>query len=104
MPKTNREGISPTWNRIPENARVKASGSLFSMMFDSARNWMDNLQAMTPGYRDRIVHIFLDSIEGGLNLNMPHEVVTALSRYGEDAGSKLIGRFMTGLITALRLR
>jgi predicted acylesterase/phospholipase RssA len=97
MPKTNREGISPTWNRIPENASVKASGSLFSMMFDSARNWMDNLQAMTPGYRDRIVHIFLDSIEGGLNLNMPHEVVTALSRYGEDAGSKLIGRFIDGL-------
>jgi hypothetical protein len=65
MAKTNRDGISPTWTRIATDPSVTGIGSLFSMMFDAARNWMDNLQATTPGYRDRIVHIFLDKVEGG---------------------------------------
>jgi predicted acylesterase/phospholipase RssA len=97
MAKTNRDGISPTWTRIATDPSVTGIGSLFSMMFDAARNWMDNLQATTPGYRDRIVHIFLDKVEGGLNLNMPDEIVTALSGYGEQAGSKLTARFIEGV-------
>lgn len=51
---------------------------LFSIV-NSARNWVDSLQAMVPGYRDRIAHIFLDANEGGLNLTMPIEVVTKVA-------------------------
>ena len=58
---------------------------------------MDNLQSMVPGYRDRLVHVFLDQKEGGLNLNMPKEVLDALSGYGTLAGQKLIDRFLQGM-------
>lgn len=66
-------------------------------MFNAARNWVDNLQSMVPGYRDRLVHIFLDQKEGGLNLNMPKEVLDALSGYGTLAGQKLTDRFLDGM-------
>ena len=65
-------------------------------MFNAARNWMDNLQTMAPGYRDRVVTVYLNKREGGLNLNMPHDVVTALSQYGELAAEKLIDHFLEG--------
>jgi predicted acylesterase/phospholipase RssA len=97
MPKSNREGIAHLWTRVTEKPSLATSGSLFSLMFDAARNWMDNLQAMTPGYRDRIVHIYLDKLEGGLNLNMPPDVLGSLSSYGEGAADKLIGHFLEGM-------
>ena len=65
-------------------------------MIDAARNWMDNLQATVPGYRDRIVHVFLNEREGGLNLNMPPDVLTKLSGYGEQAADHLVQHFIDG--------
>jgi hypothetical protein len=65
-------------------------------MIDAARNWMDNLQATAPGYRDRIVHVFLSKKEGGLNLNMPADVLKALTGYGEQAAEHLIEHFIDG--------
>jgi hypothetical protein len=47
-----------------------------------------------PGYRDRIVHIRLDDKkEGGLNLDMTTETVTAISNRGRDAADLLLGHF-----------
>jgi len=51
---------------------------------------------MVPGYRDRIAHIYLDSEQGGLNLNMPQLTVTPIADYGEQAAEKLIARFSYG--------
>jgi predicted acylesterase/phospholipase RssA len=96
MPRSNRSGVAHLWTRLRTNSSIGAAGAFFSVMFDSARNWMDNLQSMVPGYRDRLVHVYLDKLEGGLNLNMPSEIVTALSGYGELAAEKLIDHFLEG--------
>jgi len=40
---------------------------------------MDNTQLQVPGYRDRVVHVYVDKDEGGLNLNMPPQYVKRLS-------------------------
>jgi hypothetical protein len=69
---------------------------LFSIV-DSARNWVDSLQAMVPGYRDRIAHIYLDSKQGGLNLNMSPAEIKQIAGYGNEAGEKLIDRFAKGI-------
>jgi predicted acylesterase/phospholipase RssA len=97
MPNSNSSGIANLWTRLPTAGGLASGGSFVSAMFDAARNWMDNLQTTVPGYRDRVVHVFLDGREGGLNLNMPPDVVASLSSYGEQAGEKLIDHFLKGV-------
>lgn len=97
IPTSNASGIANLWTRLPMAAGLAGGGAFVSAMFDAARNWMDNLQTAVPGYRDRVVHISLDQREGGLNLNMPGDVVTALAGYGQQAGERLTDRFILGL-------
>jgi predicted acylesterase/phospholipase RssA len=95
MPTSNGGGIAPVWTRL-DPTRFFGFIPYASSMINAARNWMDNLQTTVPGYRDRIVHVFLDKREGGLNLNMPAELVTTLSGYGEQAAEHLIEHFIDG--------
>jgi hypothetical protein len=60
---------------------------------NTMQNWRDNLQASSPGYRDRIVSVRLCQDEGGLNLNMPEELITALNQRGDKAGDLLLTKF-----------
>jgi predicted acylesterase/phospholipase RssA len=62
-------------------------------IMNTMQNWQDNLQAASPGYRDRIVSVNLCKDEGGLNLNMPPALITALSGRGEEAANQLITSF-----------
>ena len=96
IPTSNGGGIAPTWTRLDTAASFFGFLPFSFSMIDAARNWMDNLQATVPGYRDRIVHVYLNKREGGLNLNMPADVVKALSEYGEQAAEHLIDHFIDG--------
>ena len=72
--------IAPTWSPIEGLAAFV--GSILRTM----QNWQDNTQMRLPGYRDRVVHVFLSPEEGGMNLTMPPERVASLTRRGEAAG------------------
>jgi predicted acylesterase/phospholipase RssA len=96
MPTTNRGGIAFGWRRLDCHSPWSFMSYLFSIV-DSARNWVDSLQAMVPGYRDRIAHIYLDSEQGGLNLNMSATAVNDIAAYGEQAAEALIDRFVKGV-------
>ena len=80
FPTRSRQALAPTWN--PIGSLVAFLGSIIRTM----QNWQDNTQMRLPGYRDRVVHVYLTEEEGGLNLAMPPERVTALTRRGEAAG------------------
>ena len=89
MASTNTEGMYATWSRF---------GSFMgfaSALLKTMQNWTDNLQAQTPGYRDRIVHIQHSDKEGGMNLNMPDSVIKALTERGKYAGKTLVKRYTT---------
>ena len=62
-------------------------------ILDCMQNWVDNTQLRVPGYRDRVAHISLAADEGGLNLDMPAELVERLVGRGGVAGSRLSCRF-----------
>ena len=96
MPTTNRGGVAFRWTRLDCHNTWSAVDFLFSIV-DAARNWVDSLQAMVPGYRDRIAHVFLDSSQGGLNLNMSSTAVNEIANYGAEAGDKLVDRFARGI-------
>lgn len=52
------------------------------------------MQTRLPGYRDRIAHVSLnDETEGGINLNMPPELIIELGRRGEHAARLLREHF-----------
>ena len=57
------------------------------------QNHVDAGLTHQPGYRDRIVHVHTAPDEGGMNLTMPPEVISALTRRGQAAGRALVERF-----------
>jgi len=57
------------------------------------QNWNDNTQSVLPGYRDRIVTVYLDADEGGLNLDMPADVLGRLRARGAAAGALIAAHF-----------
>ena len=94
MPSDNKEGFGELWNRFGTGGALGALFQYAAALIDSARNWNDNRQMTVPGYRDRIVHIRLDdSKQGGLSLDMPKDVVAAVSDRGTEAGRTLLAHF-----------
>ena len=93
MPSTNEEVAA----RIFRFNSFETSGSklfsFFSALSDTSRNWADNEQTFMPSYCDRIVHVMLEPHEGGLNLNMPPDVIQNIARRGQLAAEMLLARF-----------
>jgi predicted acylesterase/phospholipase RssA len=87
LPQTDDAGRLPSFSRF-----TSAAGFLMSVM-NAMQNWNDTTQSVLPGYRDRIVTVFLAGDEGGLNLDMPSEVLLRLKRRGTAAGALLAERF-----------
>jgi predicted acylesterase/phospholipase RssA len=96
LPQSNVAGIQPIWTRLHAKEGIAGTIGLVFAIINSARNWVNSLQAVAPGYRDRIVHIALDKNEGGLNLSMPPDILASLNGYGCEAGQHLIDHFIHG--------
>jgi len=63
------------------------------------------MQTRLPGYRDRIAHVSLhEETEGGLNLNMPPELIVELGERGERAARLLIRSYEELIFASLMRR
>jgi hypothetical protein len=105
MARSNSGHISERWSRfdteIPTAADrppaekpdlQKLLGFIWAMV-GTMQNWTDTTQGRLPGYRDRIVTVPLKPDEGGLNLNMPKGLISALSERGREAADLLQKHF-----------
>jgi predicted acylesterase/phospholipase RssA len=90
MPKHNLVGPRSGGREISNI--VSFAGSIRGAM----QNWHDNRHVEAHGFRDRIVHVRFAEGEGGLNLNMPKELITILTDRGKRAAQELIARFVDG--------
>lgn len=95
MPRSNRQRGVAMWYRFEDGRGPSLKGFIHAIK-DVGQNWMDNEQARVPGYRDRVVHITLKPQEGGVNLNMPGDVIRDIADRGRRAGNMLVERFATG--------
>jgi hypothetical protein len=87
---TNSAGLAEAWNRFADGETPYASITGFvGAIIETMHNWHDNALLHVPGYRDRIVHVSLAEDEGGLNLDMPPEVLRRLELRGAAAGRLL---------------
>jgi predicted acylesterase/phospholipase RssA len=104
MPVSNAGGRADPWDDFDATGRGTQSRAqrLWRFLYalaNSARNWQDRLLARTPGIRDRVVRVRLEDDEGGLNLAMEKEQITAVAKKGADAGRYLVERFAKPGIT-----
>ncbi len=70
---------------------IRSTLGFLGAIFSSAQNFRDTMQSRLPGYRERIVFLPLRPKEGGLNLDMPKEMVDELLDRGELAGKAFLG-------------
>jgi len=76
----------------PRQPRVKSIESMVgfvSAILDTMQYWADNAQSTLPGYRDRVVEVHLNDVEGGMNLRMPDGVIAILAEKGRQAAEAL---------------
>lgn len=88
MATSNASGILDWWYRF--------DGDLAGFLGNVVRtmqNRIDDAQMRVPGYRDRIAHVSLTDTEGGMNLKMAPETISALTARGRVAGERLVERF-----------
>jgi Patatin-like phospholipase len=100
MACTNGGGLEEWWTRFDVARGWGGLLSYFSLLFDTSRNWRDNLQMNVPGYRDRVVHIGLSKAEGGMNLDMEKTVITEIAGRGEKAGAAILSRYSPSVANA----
>ena len=94
MPDKSTSGILETFTNFDQGTGPSRLFGFFRAIVNTLENWTDNMQTRLPGYRDRIVHVRLNNkTEGGLNLNMPPELIVELGRRGEQAAELLIEHF-----------
>ncbi len=92
LPINNEAGLARAQS-VWADEGVGALKQFGSSIIQTARTWVDEGQQFVPGYRDRIVTVFHDHTEGGMNLNMPKPVVQGLSERGEGAARRLVNAF-----------
>lgn len=92
LPTANVQGMLRRWVAIPATG-VGGLAAFLLQVVETARGWVDAAQLTMPGYRDRVVTIWHDANEGGMNLAMPPEVVAGLAARGRGAAERLADRF-----------
>ncbi len=89
LPLHNNRGWQRSYSSIARPlALAEVSGFVFGIL-STMQNWRDLLQSRAPGQRDRIVHVALDKVEGGMNLDMSQDILDSISLKGTVAGERL---------------
>lgn len=95
MPTQNDQGITDWWTSLPPAVGLGSVVGFFGLILNTMQNWVDNEQSHVSGFRDRIVTIYHNKDEGGMNLNMPEDTLVELSERGRAAGSLLVRYYTT---------
>jgi predicted acylesterase/phospholipase RssA len=93
LPSSNVGGLLDSWNRLDPKPGLGSLSGFVSGIVRTMQNHVDAGLTHQPGYRDRIVHVHTAPDEGGMNLTMPPQVISALTRRGQAAGRALVERF-----------
>jgi hypothetical protein len=80
-------GTKPRQPRVKD---IRSVPGFVASILDTMQYWADDAQSTLPGYRDRVVEVRLRPDEGGMNLQMPEEVVLAVAAKGSRAVKALV--------------
>jgi hypothetical protein len=91
LAENNRQGLQGSWTGLGDGPPTL--GRFATAIARTMQNWVDNAQMRMPGYRDRIVTIYLTAREGGMNLQMNGELIDSLGERGRQAAGLLVARY-----------
>lgn len=94
LPKNNSQGWSPDYAELDDKDGNLSLLSFVAAILQTMRIWKHEALRRTPGFRDRVVVVRHQAQEGGLNLDMPRNVIDAMSASGARAAQVLIERFL----------
>ncbi|WP_257448319.1 patatin-like phospholipase domain-containing protein [Archangium lipolyticum] len=77
----------------PQRTAIQDTLGFLRAVFETAQSYRDNAQAGMPSYRERILQLFLDEHEGGLNLDMDKDVIQHIQAKGQCAAQELLERY-----------
>jgi deferrochelatase/peroxidase EfeB/predicted acylesterase/phospholipase RssA len=95
LPEKHYEGRGDTWDRFADSKQPlgRLAGFLVSLWL-AAWRWNDTTMMRMPGVRDRVVRIFLEEGEGGVNIKMSKQAIDALTeKYGKPAAGAFLRKF-----------
>ncbi|MFI4926529.1 MAG: hypothetical protein ACHP7E_02425, partial [Burkholderiales bacterium] len=88
------EGRGDQWDHGPEESAWKLGAFLLSL-WKTTWHWNDSTMMRMPGVRDRVVRLYLDPGEGGVNIRMSAKKIRALgAKYGKPAAEEFIRKFV----------
>ncbi len=93
LPEDRRGGRQRYWPAPDDKSPLPGLLGFFGHIIGTMQSWRDEIMFPHSGFRDRIIQISQRPDEGGLNLDMPHARIQALSHAGEMAAERLIDRF-----------
>jgi hypothetical protein len=93
LPEFHSSGRADTWDHAPDRSPWTLFGFLGSLWRTTWR-WNDSTMMRMPGVRDRVVRLYLEKGEGGVNIRMPSERIRLLgTTYGTPAARAFIEKF-----------
>jgi deferrochelatase/peroxidase EfeB/predicted acylesterase/phospholipase RssA len=94
LPETHMEGRHDTWNRgLETSSPLTRLGRFLVAIWLAAWRWNDSTMVRMPGVRDRVVRVYLEPDEGGVNIRMPPERIARLAGYGTSAAAAFVKKF-----------
>ncbi|WP_158625205.1 patatin-like phospholipase family protein [Corallococcus terminator] len=81
----------------PQRTAIDGVPDFLRAIVETAMSYRDNAQSGLPSYRERIVQVFLEQKEGGLNLDMSEQVIGSIQQKGREAAAELLGRYPSTL-------
>lgn len=94
LPRFHTDGRGDRWDHGPEESTWKLGAFLVSL-WKTTWHWNDSTMMRMPGVRDRVVRIYLDPGEGGVNIRMSAKKIRLLGeKYGKPAARDFIRKFV----------
>lgn len=78
---------------LPRPAPIEGFVPFFLAILDTARSYRDNTQMGLASYRERVAQVYLEPNEGGLNLDMPEDIIKRIGDKGAKAAGLFIDKF-----------
>jgi deferrochelatase/peroxidase EfeB/predicted acylesterase/phospholipase RssA len=94
LPEFHGSGRADTWDHAAEAPHGRLFGFLAGL-WRTTWHWNDSTMMRMPGVRDRVVRLYLQEGEGGVNIRMPATRIRLLGAiYGKPAAHAFIAKFL----------
>lgn len=95
LPRYHTSGRADSWDHSLERSSWRLASFLRSL-WKTAWAWNDSTMMRMPGVRDRVVRVYLEKGEGGVNIRMGTKKIEDLGNiYGVQAAREFVRKFAT---------